>query len=79
MGFTLGVLERRLGVGAQVEFLPVDGPDINAIQELLGYYHQALLQTNQPECAELVSQFCLPQVALSRFVKILPQKITPME
>jgi len=79
MGFTLDVLERRLGVGAQVEFLPVDGPDINVIQELLGYYHQALLQTNQPECAELVSQFCLPQVALSRFVKILPQKITPME
>jgi glutamate synthase (NADPH/NADH) large chain len=79
MGFTLDVLDRRLGVGAQVEFLPVEGPDINAIQELLGYYHQALLQTNQPECAELISQFCLPQVALSRFVKIIPREITPVE
>jgi glutamate synthase (NADPH/NADH) large chain len=79
MGFTLDVLERRLGVGAQVNILPVEGPDIRAIQELLGYYHQALLQTNQPECAEQINQFCLPQVALSRFVKILPRQITPME
>ncbi|MDK2981102.1 MAG: glutamate synthase large chain [Chloroflexota bacterium] len=79
MGFTLDVLERRLGVGAQVDFQPVEGPDIQAIQELLGYYRQALLQTNQPELAELVTQFSLPQVALARFVKVLPRKITPIE
>ena len=79
MGFTLDVLERRLGIGAQVNILPVEGPDICSIQELLTQYHQALLQTNQPEYAEQINQFCLPQVALSRFVKIVPRQITPVE
>ncbi|BBB48649.1 glutamate synthase-related protein [Pelolinea submarina] len=79
MGFTLDVLERRLGIGAQVNILPVEGPDILSIQELLKHYHQALLQTNQPEYAEQINQFCLPQVALSRFVKIVPRQITPVE
>ena len=79
MGFTLDVLERRLGIGAQVNILPVEGPDICSIQELLAHYHQALLQTNQPEYAEQINQFCLPQVALSRFVKIVPRQITPVE
>jgi glutamate synthase (NADPH/NADH) large chain len=79
MGFTLKALQRRLGIGADVDILPVENHDIPAIQKLLGYYHQALLQTYQSECAEQINQFCLPQVILARFVKVVPGQTVPKE
>jgi glutamate synthase (NADPH/NADH) large chain len=77
LGFTLKVLEKRIGIGADVSILPVEHQDITSIQELLGHYHEALLQTNQPETAEKISQLCQLQMALSCFVKVVPKQSIP--
>ena len=73
MGFTISALKKRIGQGAHVQILPIEERDLNDIQELLGQYRIALLQTDQPETAEKVSQFCIPQVAFMHFVKIIPE------
>jgi glutamate synthase (NADPH/NADH) large chain len=73
MGFNLDVLKSRVGKGADVKIVPLDAQDIGAIQELLNHYIHALAETNQPETAEKISQLCLPQVVVSRFVKVIPE------
>jgi glutamate synthase (NADPH/NADH) large chain len=73
MGFNLDVLKSRVGKGADVKIVPLEAQDIGAIQELLNHYIHALAETNQPETAEKISQLCLPQVVVSRFVKVIPE------
>ena len=73
MGFTIAALKKRIGRGAHVQILPIEEKDLNDIQELLGQYRIALLQTDQPETADKISQFCIPQVAFMHFVKIMPE------
>ena len=73
MGFTLEALKLRIGKGAEVKIVRVEEKDITAIQELLGHYIKALIETNQPETAENIRQLILPQVVVSRFVKVIPK------
>ncbi len=74
MGFTQAALQSRLARGAHVRITPLEEPDLPDLQELLGYYQEALLQTDQPDTAELVRRLCQPHKLLSRFLKILPEK-----
>jgi glutamate synthase (NADPH/NADH) large chain len=73
MGFNLDVLKSRVGKGAYVKIVPLEEQDIEVIQELLNHYLLALIETNQSETAEKIGQLCLPQVAVSRFVKVIPK------
>ena len=73
MGFNWNVLKSRVGKGADVKIVPLEEHDIGAIQELLNHYLKALKETNQPEIAEKISQLSLPQVLVSRFVKVIPK------
>lgn len=74
MGFNHEALEKRIGLGAHIDIKPIGQSDLEEIRDLLGHYHTALLQTDQPETADQVSKLWLPQTALARFVKIIPQK-----
>ncbi len=73
LGFTREVLQSRVAFGAHVRILGLEDSDIPALQELLGYYCQALRQTDQAEIAEKINRLCLPHNLISRFLKIVPQ------
>jgi glutamate synthase (NADPH/NADH) large chain len=73
MGFTLEALKTRIGKGAEVKIVRVEAEDIAAIEELLNHYIKALTETNQAETAENIRQLSLPQVLVSRFVKVIPK------
>jgi glutamate synthase (NADPH/NADH) large chain len=73
MGFTLEALKIRIGKGAEVKIVRVEEGDITAIRELLDHYIKALSETNQTEAAEKIRQLSLPQVVVSRFVKVVPK------
>ncbi|MBE3143505.1 MAG: hypothetical protein IMZ61_06215 [Planctomycetes bacterium] len=73
MGFDPAALQRRIALGAQVEIKPVGNSDVASIQQLLGYYIEALEQTYQYETADHIHAFCVENTLLNRFVKIIPQ------
>ena len=72
MGFTVDVLTSRFAKGAHVKIATVEEADVDEIKELLLGYREALIQTNQPDEAREIASLCLPQMAASRFVKVLP-------
>lgn len=73
-GFTEESLRQRLARGSHVLFLPVQDPDIAAIQELLERYQHHLVASFQEEEARSVER--LAQEASMRFLKIVPA-LTP--
>lgn len=71
-GLDMAALKRRIARGANVRIMPIEMYDVGEIQELLGYYIDALEQTNQPETADRIRTLLEGQVLLNRFVKIVP-------
>lgn len=76
MGMTRDALRKRLARGAGVEIRDLEEEDVAAIGELLLKYHRELLHSHQEEEADWVEG----AIALcrSRFVKIVPEKMTVM-
>ena len=72
MGFDENALRKRVSLSAHIDILPVEEVDIEDIRVLLGHYHKALLQTDQPDTAAQISKLWLPQSVLAHFVKIIP-------
>jgi glutamate synthase (NADPH/NADH) large chain len=73
-GFDENTLTQRFANGSSVgiEYLAPD--DIEQLQVLLGYYVDALEETNQYATAEHVISLSEPEVLLQRFVKVVPTK-----
>jgi hypothetical protein len=47
--------------------------DVASIQQLQGYYIEALEQSYQYETADHIHAFCIENTLVHRFVKIIPQ------
>jgi glutamate synthase (NADPH) large chain len=71
-GFTLTALQSRLANGATVTIEPIEEDDVISIQELLGYYIDALEETDQPDTANDIRQLARPRTLHDRFVKVVP-------
>lgn len=71
-GFNRTALQSRLANGASVTIEHIDERDVAEIQELLGYYIDALEETDQPETAEDMRQLSRPRTLVERFVKVVP-------
>jgi len=72
LGFDVEALRRRLGKGAKVAIEPVEADDVPDVQELLGYYTQALERTDQADVADRMHALSRPGVIRERFVKVVP-------
>lgn len=70
MGFVQSSLKRRIALGALVEILKITDQDIYSIQELLGFYIEALEQTYQYEAAEKIRMLSEETSIRSSFVKV---------
>jgi len=68
-----GCIERRLGEGAKVNVLELDGEGILDIDELLGYYAQELRETKQLEEADRIRG--LASDAPANFLMLVPEKL----
>jgi len=77
LGLDLDALRRRLARGAEVEICQIDESDIANIQELLGHYVEALLETHQEDVAIHIEQICDIDAVAQRFVKVVP-RIAPI-
>ena len=73
MGFDIDRLKSRFAQGAHVNVKEVDKTGVEDIQELLGQYQTALMETNQPEETKKISRLITPQEILSRFVMVIPK------
>lgn len=71
LGLTAETIKRRTGHGANVSLKPIDSADVSDIQELLGYYIEALDQTGQYDVVTRIGQLCQEDVVLARFIKIV--------
>jgi glutamate synthase (NADPH/NADH) large chain len=72
LGFDRAALQRRLAKGAKVGIAQLEESDAPQIRELLGYYADALEQTDQYEVAERIRALMPDQVLSRRFVKVVP-------
>lgn len=70
MGFNQASIKSRIALGALVEVLKINDQDVNAIQELLGYYVEALEQTYQYETAEKIRMLSEETTVKSSFMKV---------
>jgi glutamate synthase (NADPH/NADH) large chain len=79
MGFDQEALRMRIALGAEVEIQPIDTSDVLQIQELLGYYLEALEQSFQYDMVDHVRFLSEEAMILDRFVKVVPHRgeITP--
>ena len=73
MGFDTNVLANRIAQGAEVVIQQIDQNDSCEIQQLLGYYIEALEQTYQSDMAERIAMLCAESVIANRFVKIVAE------
>ena len=71
-GFDERALASRIALGAQVEIRGLETGDVANIQELLGYYINALEQTYQYENAEQIRTLVTESTLLQYFVKVVP-------
>jgi glutamate synthase (NADPH/NADH) large chain len=74
-GFDKGALANRIALGAQVEISALESENVADIQELLGYYVNALEQTYQNENAEQIRTMITESAILRYFVKVIPQTL----
>jgi glutamate synthase (NADPH/NADH) large chain len=72
MGFTVDVLMSRFAEGANVCVENLTEGDYTNIQELLGFYIDALERTDQRDVAERIWALSDPHIMRGRFVKIVP-------
>lgn len=72
MGFDVEALRRRLAKGAKVAIEPVEDEDLPDVQDLLGYYIQALERTDQVDVADRMHALSRPGAIRERFVKVVP-------
>ncbi len=72
MGFDKNALQRRIALGAQVKIEDVNPVDVVEIQQLLGYYIEALEQTYQYETAENIRALSTDNILLEHFIKVVP-------
>jgi len=72
MGFDVEALRRRLAKGAKVTIEPVEDEDLPDVQDLLGYYIQALERTDQVDVADRMHALSRPGAIRERFVKVVP-------
>ncbi len=70
MGFNRAALHRRIALGALVEVLKLNDQDVKSIQELFGYYIEALDQTYQYETAERMRLLAEEASIRTTFVKV---------
>ena len=70
MGFVQASLKSRIALGALVEVLKINDQDIGSLQELLGFYIEALEQTYQYETAEKIRMLSEEKNIRSSFVKV---------
>jgi glutamate synthase (NADPH/NADH) large chain len=72
-GFDQKALTKRLAIGAQVAVQALDKADIRPIQELFGYFIEALEQTYQYDTAARMHELSQEAVIRERFVKVVPK------
>ena len=72
-GFDVNALNTRIAYGAHVEVKPLEGDDVSGVQELLGYYIDALEHTYQYDTAESITQLAVDDTIRSVFVKVVPE------
>ncbi len=73
MGFDLAALQRRIAKGAHIAVRHLELTDMPDVRRLLGYYVEALEQTQQNETAQHIRLLTTDSILLSRFVKIIPE------
>jgi len=74
-GFDERALASRVALGAQVEIQALEAGDVANIQELLGYYTNALEQTYQYETAEQIRTLVAESTLRQYFVKVVPHHL----
>jgi glutamate synthase (NADPH/NADH) large chain len=70
MGFNQAALTHRIALGALVEVLKLNDQDVKSVQELLGFYVEALEQTYQYDTAEKIRLLAEETSIRSNFVKV---------
>jgi glutamate synthase (NADPH/NADH) large chain len=73
MGLHADALQKRLARGAQVEIQPLEAADVAEVQELLGFYVDALHETHQDDVSARIESLCEEWMIASRFVKVVPK------